>query len=261
MPSSCLYVGHVVHHRLRPRVHRLRYRAFWMLLDLDEIDRLSDQLNLFSRNSFNLISFFDRDHGDGSDIPLRQQVESMLRSAGCQSTQLTIRLLCMPRILGYGFNPLSVYFCYRTDGSLEAIIHEVHNTFGERHSYLIPSHGTASEIVEQSCCKEFFVSPFLGMDMSYAFRILLPKAKVSIAIQGKQHDQTVIAASLAGTHSELADGTLLSAFLRHPLLTLKVISGIHWHALRLVIKGFRIHVRPPAGRPSIRATRNRGISP
>jgi uncharacterized protein len=239
--SSSLYVGEVVHHRLRPREHHLRFRVFWLLLDLDEIDGLSARLTFFSRNRFNLTSFFDRDHGDGSDISLRQQVEAILQGAGCQADRIAIKLLCMPRIVGYGFDPLSVYFCYRQDGSLEAIIYEVHNTFGERHSYVIPGHGATSQVVEQSCSKEFYVSPFLGMDMSYAFRVLLPRARVHIAIHGKEGEQQVIAASLSGARTELSDNALLKVFVRHPLLTLKVITAIHWHALRMLLKGFRPH--------------------
>ncbi|MFT4120952.1 DUF1365 domain-containing protein [Bradyrhizobium sp.] len=244
--TACLYTGQVVHRRFEPRQHRLRFRAFWMLLDLNDIDSPSRHLRFFSRNRFNLTSFFDSDHGDGSDLPLSQQAQALLRRAGCQTDQLTIRLLCMPRILGYGFNPLSVYFCHRPDASLEAIIYEVHNTFGERHSYVIPVRGDATDIVEQHCLKEFYVSPFLGMDMSYGFRVRPPAAEVRVAIQGKEDGKTVIAASLQGTRQDLTDRVLISALARHPLLTLKVIAGIHWHALRMVLKGFRFHGRAQA---------------
>lgn len=246
--SSCLYVGQVVHRRLRPRRHHLRYRVFWMLLDLDEVDSVARKLRFFSRNRHNLVSFLDCDHGNGSDVPLRQQVEAALRKAGCQPGRMKIRLLCMPRILGYGFNPLSVYFCYRDDGSIEAIIYEVHNTFGERHSYVIPGHGATADVIEQRCGKEFYVSPFLGMDMSYEFRVLLPATRVGVAIQGREQDEVVIGASLSGSRVQLTDGALLKAFITHPLLTLKVIGGIHWHALRMVLKGFRVHGRRPGER-------------
>lgn len=243
--SSCLYTGRVVHRRLLPRTHQLRYRVFWMLLDLNEIDGLSKRLRLFSRNRFNLTSFHDSDHGDGSGVPLLAQAQALLQGAGCQADQLTIKLLCMPRILGYGFNPLSVYFCYRVDASLEAIIYEVHNTFGERHSYVMPVRGAAAEIIAQHCPKEFYVSPFLGMDMSYDFRVRPPSAQVEVSIHGKAHDKTVIAASLSGTRHELTDGALIKAFAGHPLLTVKVIAGIHWHALRMILRGFRLHTRKP----------------
>lgn len=245
MTASSLYSGHVKHHRLRPKVHRLRYRVFWMLLDLDELDGLSTRLKLFSRNRFNLASFFDRDHGDGSDVPLRQQAEAMLRAADCDATGLRIKLFCMPRILGYAFNPLSVYFCYRPDSSLAAIIYQVHNTFGERHSYVLPVHDATADIIAQRCDKDFYVSPFLGMDLSYDFRVQPPAQRISIAIQGKEKALPIISATLSGQRSDLSDGAILKAFVSHPLLTLKVTAGIHWHALRMVLRGFRIEPRAP----------------
>lgn len=260
-PASCLYAGQIVHRRFRPREHRLRYRAFWMLLDLNDIDSLSNHLKFFSRNRFNLTSFFDTDHGDGSDVALLEQAQALLRRAGCHADQLTIKLLCMPRILGYGFNPLSIYFCSRHDGSLEAIIYQVHNTFGERHSYVIPVQGAATEIIEQHCPKEFYVSPFLGMDMSYGFRVRPPAAQVEVSINGKENGTTVIAASLAGTRHELTDDALIRAFTSHPLLTLKVIAGIHWHALRMALKGFRLHAREPAVQDAVKAANGRGMRP
>ena len=150
---STLYVGSVMHRRLRPRRHRLRYRVFWMLLDLDEIDRLPHIFRLFSRNRFNAVSFHDTDHGDGGATPLRAQVERHLAAAGIALDGGAIRLLCMPRIFGYGFNPLSVYFCYERNGLLAAILYEVHNTFGERHSYLIPTGKSADAVIDQKCPK------------------------------------------------------------------------------------------------------------
>jgi DUF1365 family protein len=167
----------------------------------------------------------------------------------------------MPRILGYGFNPLSIYFCSGHDGSLEAIIYQVHNTFGERHSYVIPVRGAATDIIEQHCQKEFYVSPFLGMDMSYGFRVRPPAAQVEVAINGKESGTTVIAASLAGTRHELTDGALIRAFASHPLLTVKVIAGIHWHALRMALKGFRFHAREPAAQGAVKAANGRGMQP
>lgn len=256
--SSCLYTGTVLHHRLRPRAHRLRYRVFWMLIDLDEIDNLSSRLRFFSRNRFNIASFRDRDHGDGSATPLRQQIEALLRKAGCEPDGGKITLLCMPRILGYGFNPLSVHFCHRANGSLEAIIYEVHNTFGERHCYVIRCDGTEDETITQHCSKDFYVSPFLGMDISYTFSVQRPGAYVKIAIVGKDHGDAVITAALSGTRQKLADASLLKAWISHPLLTLKVIGAIHWHALRMVLKGFRIHRHSPGPAHSDTVVRGRG---
>src|SRR5580658_140903 len=171
---STLYAGIVTHRRLRPRPHRLRYRVFWMLLDLDEIGRLPRRLRLFSHNRFNALSFFDTDHGDGSGRPLRDQVEGHLRAAGLATDGGAIRLFCMPRIFGYGFNPLSVYFCHRRDGALVALLYEVRNTFGERHSYLIPVGASDDAVIRQSCDKCFYVSPFLDMSLRYDFRVVPP---------------------------------------------------------------------------------------
>lgn len=246
---SSLYVGTVMHRRFRPREHKLRYRVFWMLVDLDEIGVLTKRLKAFSHNRFNLLSLYDRDHGDGSDRPLRAQVEEHLATAGIEAGG-AIRLLAMPRILGYAFNPLSVYFCCRRDGALAAILYEVHNTFGERHSYLIPVTLGGDAVVEQRCDKGFYVSPFLDMTMHYAFRVVGPGERVAVTVRGDDADGPMIVASLAGDRTKLTDSALLRLLLTHPLLTLKVIAAIHWHALRMVVKGYRPIPRPsPPPRP------------
>src|SRR3984957_20308075 len=244
--------GPVPPRRGRPRPHRLRYRVFWMLLDLDEIDRLPASLRLFSHNRFNALSFFDADHGDGSGRPLRDQVEGHLRAAGLATDGGAIRLFCMPRIFGYGFNPLSVYFCYQRDGSLAALLYEVHNTFRERHSYLIPVDrvagvaGAPGAVIEQHCRKGFYVSPFMDMDMDYTFRVAVPDQRVMVAIRAADNDGLLLAAALTGERSALTDAALLRALATHPLLTLKVLGAIHWHALRLLLKGLKPRPLPPA---------------
>ena len=247
---STLYAGIVTHRRVRPRPHRLRYRVFWMLLDLDEIEQLPRRLRLFAHNCFNTVSFFDTDHGDGSARPLRAQVEDHLKSAGIATDGGPIRLFCMPRLFGYGFNPLSVYFCYQRDGSLAAILYEVHNTFRERHSYLIPVDRDAGvadapgAVIEQHCRKGFYVSPFMDMAMNYSFRVALPNQRVMVAVRAADADGPVLAAALTGERIALSDAALLRALLAHPLLTLKVVGAIHWHALRLLLKGLKLRPRP-----------------
>jgi DUF1365 family protein len=221
-----------------------------MLLDLDEIDLLPQRLRLFSRNRFNAVSFHDSDHGDGSDVPLRRQIDAQLRAAGIEAAAGPIRLLCMPRIFGYGFNPLSVYFCYRNDGPLVAVLYEVHNTFGERHSYLIPVEPGAGTVFEQCCNKNFYVSPFMDMDMSYAFRVVAPGERISVAIDTSNNDGRVLTAALIGTRRLLTDAGLLRVLAAYPFATLKVIAAIHWHAVRMWLKGFRLRPRPaPPGNP------------
>ena len=242
---SGLYLGRVTHTRLRPRRHRLGYRVFNLLLDLDAIGDLSARLRLFSRNRFNLLSFHDRDHGDGSGRPLRAQVEDMLAQAGIAAGG-AIQLLCMPRLLGYVFNPLSVYFCHAPDGRLAGIVYEVSNTFGQRHSYVIPvAAGGSADVVRQSCAKCFYVSPFLDMDLTYDFEIRPPGEALGVAVLVRDGTGPVIATALAGGRRDLTDAALLRAVLTHPLLTLTVIAGIHWEALRIWRKGIAIRRRPP----------------
>ncbi len=233
--ASALYVGRVHHHRFRPRRHRLSYRVFWMLLDLDELDVLAHRLRFFSRNRFNIYSFRDADYGDRSGRPLREQIDGLLAEAGIPWDGGPARLLTMPRILGYAFNPLSTYFCYRKDGCLCAIVYEVHNTFGETHSYVEPVEARCDR-VRQTAGKAFHVSPFMQMAMTYQFEVEPPGQGVSVAINGDDQEGRIIAASLAGERRELTDGALLRLLATHPLLTLKVTAAIHWQALRLLAK-------------------------
>ena len=259
--ASALYAGKVMHQRLRPRRHRLRYRVFSLLLDLDDIDQLSARLRLFSRNRLNLFSFHDRDYGAGTSEPLRHQVERHMGAAGIETDHGPIRLLTMPRMLGYAFNPLSVYFCYRRSGKLAAILYEVNNTFHERHSYVIPvsesANGDSERPIRQVCTKQFYVSPFLDLDMTYSFSVVPPGRRVGIAISGRDAQGPILVASLYAERFPLSDFGLALALVSYPLLPLKVIAGIHWEALRLWLKGMRPRQRPrlpdravTVGRPS-----------
>ena len=246
MTASGLYLGKVMHRRVRPRVHQLRYRMFSLLLDLDEIDALDRRLRWFSRGRFNLFAFHDRDHGDGSVAPLRSQVEGHMRAAGIASDGGPIRLLTMPRMLGHVFNPVSVYFCHRVDGGVTAILYEVNNTFGQRHSYLLPVAGDDDRMIRQSTPKNFHVSPFMAMAMTYDFRIVPPGAELAITIVGSDADGPVITAALVAERRPLTDATLLAAAVSQPLMTLKVVAGIGWEALLLRLKGIRVQPLPPA---------------
>jgi DUF1365 family protein len=248
--ASALYTGSVMHRRFRPRAHRLRYRVFWLLLDLDEIATLSRTLRVLRFERAGLASFYAADHGDGSDRPLRAQIEAQLADAGIDFDGGAIRLLCMPRIVGYGFNPLSVYFCYQRDGSPAALIYQVHNTFAQRHSYVARVASGSDGAVMQNGGKAFYVSPFMAMDMRYEFRVALPDERVSVAIRNVDADGPILLAALSGARRELNDRTLAVTLLVYPLMTLKVIAAIHWHALRLWWKGVPLVPRPnPPARP------------
>jgi uncharacterized protein len=243
-PASGLYVGRVAHNRMCPRRHRLSYRCYWFLLDLNEIPALGKRLCLFSHNRFNAFSIRDIDYGEGQERSLRSQVEQRLLKAGVDLAGGKILLLAMPRILGYAFNPISVYYCYRADGTLAALVYEVHNTFRQRYSYLIAVEPSASSEITQRCEKRFYVSPFLKMDLNYEFSVVEPLANVRLAVRASDGDQLILTATLSGRRTELTDANLIKVFFTHPLLTLKVIAAIHWEAVRLWSKGIQLIVRP-----------------
>lgn len=240
---SALYAGRVVHARLRPKRHRLSYRVFSLLIDLDEVGALGEGLKMFGHNRPAIFSFHDRDHGDGG-ANLRAWVLAQLGAAGAAPAAPRIEVLCYPRILGYVFNPLTVYFC-RDGGDLRAILYEVHNTFGEKRTYVIRV-APGANVVEQSCGKEMYVSPFVPMDCSYDFHIEPPADRVRIAIAERDAEGLLLTASFAGARRDLTDATLLWALFAYPLMTLKVTAAIHWEALKLWLKGVRYIARKPA---------------
>lgn len=251
--ASGLYCGVVSHARLKPRSHRLAYRIFMLLLDLDELDRLDGALRLFAHRGFALTSFHQADHLGGSGRPLKAQVEAHLAQAGIAHGG-AVQVLCMPRVLGGVFNPLSVYFCHAADGQLSAILYEVRNTFGERHCYLIDAPGGGS--VRQACDKGFYVSPFMDMDLAYGFRISPPDEAVQVGVDVHDAEGLVMRAVFAGERRELTDAALLRAWLTHPLMTLGVMAAIHWEALKIWRKGGRLRPRPAA--PAMPVTVVRG---
>lgn len=254
--ASALYAGRVMHQRLRPAKHRLGYRVFSLLLDVDELPALARRLRLFSLNRFNLFSLHERDYGAGDGLGLRSYVERQLVAAGLRAGG-AIRLLSMPRILGYAFNPLSVYYCDHPDGSgLQAILYEVNNTFGQRHSYLIAvdAAGRDGRDIAQRCDKQFHVSPFLGLDLRYDFRMQAPDASrpgLAIGITVADDTGPVLTARFDAKRHALGDAALAAVFFSHPLLTLKVVGAIHWEALRLWLKGARFHACPAAPAHSV----------
>lgn len=244
MTVSALYTGTVIHQRFRPRQHRLRYRMAQLLIDIDELEVLAGRLRLFSRNRFNLVAFHDRDYGDRSGRNLRQQVEAHLQAAGIDFDGGPIRLLTMPRIFGHVFNPISTWFCYARDGRLVATIYEVTNTFGDRHFYAIRAEARQNGSVHQSCAKTLYVSPFMDLDMRYDFALKPPGESVALVVNGSDAAGKLIMASFTGRRRALDDGALLAMLFGLPLLTLRVVAGIHWEALKLWTKGIRVRRHP-----------------
>jgi len=235
--NSCLYTGSVKHYRTRPKRHVLSYRVFLFLFDLAELDALASKLSVFSRNRFNVFSFHDADFGL-PDIGLKEYVNQQLHEAGFADSPAQIKLLCSARILGYTFNPLSVFYCYNAKNELYATVYEVHNTRGERHTYVLDAKSTTeSGWIKQSCEKAMYVSPFVPAVMSYRFALNQPDERISLTIKVDDESGTMVGAGLQGERGVITDRTLLRNFMLYPLLTLKVIVGIHYEALKLWVKG------------------------
>ncbi|MGI9316078.1 MAG: DUF1365 domain-containing protein [bacterium] len=250
--ESSLYDTKIHHRRRRPKKHRLKYGAFYLLLDLDELDRMHRQLKWFSYNSFNIFSFYDRDHGPGTNEALRPWIEHHLAQAGACLEGGRIQALCLPRIFGYVFNPITVYYCYHRDGKLIAVLYEVSNTFGQRHTYLFTvdenqkQNGNEEErqLLQHSCDKLFYVSPFIENCGYYQFSIKRPTDELYLHIRQADDDGPLLDAWINGRKSHISDRNLLTCLVRYPLLTLKVIGGIHWEALKLWLKGVGLVTRP-----------------
>lgn len=209
-----------------------------LLLDLDELQALDQRLMAFGVDRFALASFHQADHLSGGAEPLKAQVEALLKEAGLPHGG-AVRALCMPRLLGGAFNPLTVYFCHCPDQALSAVLYEVNNTFGERHLYLLAADG------EQTCSKNFYVSPFMDMDLTYRFRTRSTGDSVAVEVDVTGPQGLVLATAFHGVRRELTDAALVHAWAAHPMMSLGVLWAIHWEALKMFVKGEPLHRRPP----------------
>jgi len=236
--NSCLYECTVFHRRLAPKRHELLYRVFYFLIDLGELDLLDRSLRLFKANRTGLYSFRESDHISHNSPSLRDNILRFLRDSGIPDPVGRIRLLTFPRILGYVFNPISVYFCDRPDGTPLASVAEVGNTFGEWKPYLV---GVSAEGgFRARTVKHFYVSPFSDLDLEFDFRFHLPGETLRILVDDYRGEERELISTLTGVRVPLTDRNLLLFLLKYPLLTIKVIVGIHWHALLLWLKGVRV---------------------
>ena len=251
--DAYVYEGAVKHQRFKPVRHKLRYNVFSFLLDLDALDETAETLNVFSRNKFNFFSFYDRDFARGEG-DVAKEVRQILSEAGFDGRG-RILLLCYPRMLGYAFNPLSVYYCHDVHGKLSVILYEVRNTFGGKHSYLIPVAADGKR-VRQCAEKVFHVSPFIDMDMHYHFALSPPSEDLSVFIQTADREGPLLNAIFKGEACALSDQKLRSLFLRYPMMTLKVILGIHWEAVKLFAKGLRLRPGSPTSEHAVTIVRD-----
>jgi uncharacterized protein len=248
--SSCLYWGKIVHRRLRPVAHRFCYRVLWNLLDLSELPELDRTVAGFSYNRWGVVSFQDRDHGPRDGSPLRPWIDRHLEAAGIDCKGGTIKLLCFPRLFGFVFNPLSVWFCYDGEEHLRAVLYEVCNTFGESHSYLMPIESDEGVSVHR-CAKQFHVSPFLPMNCDYGFRLSSPGSAMALHIRQSDDAGDILLASMAGTRRPFSGQSLAQSLARYPLMAVKVVGAIHWQALNLWLKRVPFFTKPEVPRESV----------
>ena len=253
--AASLYFGEVMHARLKPMGHRFSYRVMSLLIDLDRLELADRQSRLFGVNRAALYSFNEKDHGDRDGSSLRIYAQRRAAEHGIDLTGGRVLLLCYPRLLGFTFNPLSVYFCYRAGGELALMIYEVRNTFGDIHAYVLPvKPGELSDAgLRQQQNKLFYVSPFIDMPMRYHFRVSQPRGDVKLRILESDGTGPLLAATFHGQRQDLTSRQLLRSFFALPLVTLKIVAAIYWEALRLWVKGARLVPRPASEPAAIAA--------
>lgn len=244
--TSAIYESTVRHRRFKPMGHALKYSVYGLLIDLDDVDDVARRIPVFSRNRWNLVSFHDEDHGprDGSD--LEAWFLDVVGDAGVDLTGGNVSLLVFPRILGYTFNPITVWFGRNRAGDLRAVLYEVHNTFGHAHSHLAILPEGTEQVPSHGFDKVLHVSPFFDRDGSYEVSLMPPDDRYRLTIEYLDGDgDRLLTASQFGSRVDLSSSSLLRQFFRTPLLTLKVIGGIHWEALKLWRKGATYRPIPP----------------
>ncbi|MEM9014342.1 MAG: DUF1365 domain-containing protein [Pseudomonadota bacterium] len=250
MSAPQFYRGVVGHQRFGDKLrHKLRYKIAYVLVDLDDLNTGTSPSRWLSYNDRGLMSVNAKDHGDGESSDLAEWVRRQLKRCGVHEPASKIELLTLPRMFGFVFNPISVYFIYGDDAAAHHVLYEVNNTFGGRQFYLCPASLEAGRF-RHNTDKTFYVSPFMDVVGRYEFTVLPPAEKVALNIRYfDKEDDLALVAHLSGAAEPVNNKSALSVLAAYPLMTIGVVAGIHWEAIKLFIKGARYHPYAPHKRP------------
>ena len=249
--KSYLYAGTVGHSRFAPKQHHFKYRVFSLFLDIDELDVLNEKAFLFGYNRWAPISFYNKDHGPRTGSALRPWVEAKLLEENIECDGGAIKLLCHGRTMGFGFTPLSVYFCFKADKTLLAILYEVCNTHFERHTYVIAVNADSAPVIRQECAKKLYVSPFNDMSGQYEFLITRPEKNIKITVNYKNNKELLLSTYFSGRRLPFTGYSLLKCSLLFPLLSFKIFFAIHWEAIRLWSKRVKVYKYYPTNKSKL----------
>lgn len=260
--AASLYFGKVTHARLKPKIHRFNYTIFSLVIDLDYYQEAKNSSFLFSVNSAALISFHEKDHGPRDGTALRSYIDNLLMDGDIEKPAKVL-LWCNPRVFGYTFNPLSIYFCYDKNDEVIAIVYQVNNTFGETHSYVakVSEGQNKTPAIKNSAQKCFYVSPFLDMDLRYDFSIQAPDEILKVRILEHDKNGPILSATFSGKHKALNSKNLILGIFKTLGLTWKITAGIHFEALILWFKGVKLTKKPaPPIKPSYMKQENKIVA-
>ena len=252
---SRLYTGWVSHLRTRVARNAFRYPVYYLGVDLSELDELDASLRLFAHNRPALVSLWDRDHGPRDGGPLRPWIDALAARAGVDLTGGRVTLLTFPRVLGARFYPVSFWYCFGADDVPLAVLAEVHNTYGDRHNYLLHNRGARYDWdARPTADKAFFVSPFIQRDnVTYEFAFAEPADAIGITIRDLVEGELTLTTSVALEAQELTDIELARTVLSHGPMSVVALVLIHWQALKLVAKRVPLnpHFAPPEEESSL----------
>lgn len=231
-----------MHRRTSPKAYRFSYGVYYFDLDLNELRDTARHIWFLSYNAFNVLSFMDRDHMTVPTRETRASVDAYLVERGIETAGTRVSLLTNTRIFGYVFNPVSFYFVRSSEGALRHVIAEVHNTHGERHLYdLAPLPSKVGAYVS-TVEKAFYVSPFINMDASYEFQVAEDATgRLRIRLDEFHGEERFFQAHLDLRPKVLTNRRVALMLTRYPLITLQTIVLIHWHGLKLWLRGVRFH--------------------